>query len=223
MPGSPRNTSDCECTCCSSANILTKPPFLKAAVSFRLETNKSPSFSQFEGIRGMEAPVEAFGAPANENVLERLALLREGQAKLRQVSPGLRAPSSHYRRAHTQPSPPGCRSGRVAAQAGAWRGQRQRAGRQRRTSSGAHGHAHTASAHSALSARWLCRRCAWTKCGRRLKRQSAKRESPPGYCNPACARPCASVIPCSAVPGERRGGGGALGLCLHVRKVLWIS
>jgi hypothetical protein len=75
--------------------------------------------------------VEAFGTPANENVLERLALLREGQAKLRQVSPGLRrkAPSSLYRRTHTQPSPPGCRSGRVA-QAGAWRGERQRAGRQ---------------------------------------------------------------------------------------------
>jgi len=50
--------------------------------------------------------VEAFGALANENVLERLALLREGQAKLRQVSPGLRlnAPSSFRRRTHTQPS-----------------------------------------------------------------------------------------------------------------------
>jgi hypothetical protein len=87
-------------------------------------------------------------------------------------------------------------------------------------SNGAHGHANTASAHSALSARWLCRRCAWTKCGRRAKRQSAKRESPPGYWHPACARPCASAVPCSAVPGQRRGGGGALGLCLHATKVL---
>ena len=48
--------------------------------------------------------MEAFGTPANENVLERLALLREGQAKLRQVSPGLRKshPPSTNARTHSR-------------------------------------------------------------------------------------------------------------------------
>ena len=123
--------------------------------------------------------MEAFSAPANENVLERLALLREEQAKLRQVIAG--GPSAGGR-PPSQPRPPRTLTRAHACARGpagtfAWAeapsrssGPAVRAGKTRR-------HA----CARALSATCVRRRCTWTTCGKRAKSSNAKRANPLGY------------------------------------------